>query len=95
MIEHSQQISCIGAQPRKQPIEGNEACAAAENTIEANPQLAASTRRRICPIGLEISVEQGDVRADTLLCNGLWFGRSVALVDQPLGMPSEARADQH
>ena len=90
-VEHGEQLGLVGVQPLQQTIERDEAGAATEDAIEPGTHLAAPLRGRRRTVGLQISVEPPDERADALLRDAVQIGEGVKLVDQPLGMDPTQR----
>ena len=80
MLQHHQQFGLVGMQPSQQPIQSDEAGAAAEDAIEPRAQHQAGS------IGLEVGVIVPDQLPHLLLCGPMQIRESVQLVHQPFRM---------
>jgi hypothetical protein len=79
-VEHGEQLGLVGIEPLQQAIERDEAGAATEDAIEPSAHLAAPPRGWCHAIGLQISVEPPDQRADALLRGAVQIGEGVELM---------------
>ena len=84
VIQHGQQFSLVGMQPRQEAIKRDEAGVAAKDAIEAGAKLPATAGRGVEAVRFQISIEPPDQRADTLLRDALLLGERVELMNQPL-----------
>jgi len=86
LLQHPQQLGLVGMQPRQQPIQRDEAGAAAEDAIEPRAQHLATAFAGAGSISLEIGVEVPNQLAHALLSGPMQIREGVQLVHQALGM---------
>src|SRR5690625_3175275 len=85
-LQDLQKIIFLGVEAREQPIQADEACAGAEDALEAPPQLGPAPWRRITAVSLEVGIEPPDTLADALQGLALPVAEALELVYQTFGM---------
>ena len=90
-LQHHQQLGLVGMQPLQQPIQRDEAGAAAEDAIEPRTQRETAALPGVGPVCLEIGVEVPDQLAHVLLSGAMAIGESIQLVHQPFRMDPAQR----
>ncbi len=85
-FEHHQQLGLVGVEPRKQTVEGYEACATGEDAIEPRLQGNLSAFAGSTAITFEIAVEPPDQRTDAALGVAVLVREGIELVYQTLSM---------
>src|SRR5271165_294582 len=82
-VQHHQQLSLVGMQPRQQAVQHNEAGAAEEDAVEPCTQCGTPARTGPEPVSLETGVETPDLAANPRLSGTMLVGKRVQLVHQP------------
>src|SRR5882757_1624761 len=85
-VQHHQQFGLVGMQPCQQAVQGGEARAPAEDTVEPGTQRASLTLTGVDLVDLEIGVEIPDQAANQCLGRTMLIGEGVQLVDKAFRM---------